>query len=60
MLKHDLKAEELIRRTEALTKEQMELILEHIPVDLCLARVSKELAKNKKFIDSVQSAMTKV
>ena len=55
----EIKKDELIRRTEALTKEEMELVLDHIPVELCLARVSRELERNKAFISTVKKAVVK-
>ena len=55
----EIKKDELIRRTEALTKEEMELVLDHIPVELCLARISRELERNKVFISTVKNAVVK-
>ena len=60
MIKKDFKSEELCRRTKALTKEQMELVLDNIPVELCLARIARELEKNKIFMNSVQNAIHKI
>lgn len=59
MCKRELKVDELIRRTEAMTTEEMILVLEHIPVELCIARVSKEIEQLKSFKSSVLSAVVK-
>ena len=55
----EFKVDELIRRTEAMTKEEMELVLDHIPVELCLARVSREIKKLKTFQNTVLGAVEK-
>jgi hypothetical protein len=60
MFTRELKVDELIRRTEAMTKEEMELVLDHIPVELCLARVSREIERNKAFMTTIQKAVVKV
>lgn len=54
------KRDELITRTEAMTKEEMELVLEHIPVELCLARVAKEIEQHKAFMATIKGAVVKV
>lgn len=62
MFKHkydDFKTEELATRTRALTREQMELVLDNIPVELCLARVARELERNKLFMSGVKDALNK-
>lgn len=56
----NFKTEELATRTRALTREQMELVLDNIPVELCLARVAKELESNKVFISKIRDAMNAV
>lgn len=59
MCKRELKVDELIRRTEAMSKEEMELVLDHIPVELCLARVSREIEQLKVFRNTVLGAVVK-
>lgn len=56
MFKRDIKTEELIRCVEAMSKEEQELILDHVPVELCLARVSKEIEGYKEFVSRVYAA----
>ena len=59
MKKCEFKKDELIRRTEAMSKEEMELVLDHIPVELCLARVSREIEQLKVFKTTVLNVVVK-
>ena len=59
MKKCEFKKDELIRRTEAMSKEEMELVLDHIPVELCLARVSREIEQLKCFKTTVLNVVVK-
>lgn len=59
MCKREFSKDELIHRTEAMSKEEMELVLEHIPVELCLARVSREIEQLKVFRNAVLEAVVK-
>lgn len=51
----NLAKEELISRIKGLDEEEMELVVNLIPVDLCLKRIGKELDKLK----SVENWMDK-
>lgn len=51
----NLAREELISRIKGLDEEEMELVVNLIPVDLCLKRIGKELDKLK----SVENWMDK-
>ena len=59
MKKCEFKKDELIRRTEAMSREEMEMVLDHIPVELCLARVSKEIEQLKVFKNTVMNVVVK-
>lgn len=59
MCKRELKKDELIRITEAMSKEETELVLDHIPVELCLARVYREIEQLKVFRNTVLGAVVK-
>ena len=59
MCKREFKKDELIRITEAMTKEEMELVLDHIPVELCLGRISREIKRLKTFQNTVLGAVEK-
>ena len=53
----DSERRELIERVKAMSKEELELVAEIIPVDLCLKRIDAELQKAKQFEKSIKSAM---
>lgn len=52
-----LHAEELANRVRAMKREEMELVLDNIPIELCFQRIEKELAKNKAFVEAINNAM---
>lgn len=49
---------ELISVTKGLDKAEIEIVLDHIPVEMCFNRIAKELKKNKAFIDSIRGAVS--
>ena len=51
------KKEEFKDRIKAMSLEEMELALDVIPVELCLARVNRELDRLKTFESSVKTAV---
>ena len=52
-----MEKEEFIERIKGMSQEELELVVEIIPVDMCMARVNKELDRLKAFENSVKSAM---
>ena len=52
----NLAREELISRIKGLDEEEMELVVNLIPVDLCLKRIGKELDKLKSVENWVDKA----
>ena len=52
--------EELSRRVKAMSREELEIVLDSIPVELCLMRIEREFDKLKAFEDSVKSAVSGV
>ena len=52
----NLAREELISRIKGLDEEEMELVVNLIPVDLCLKRIGKELDKLKSVENWVDRA----
>ena len=49
---------ELIARFEAMALEEKMMLLEVVPVELCLKRIQNELDKARKFEDTVKAAMS--
>ena len=52
----NLAREELISRVKGLDEEEMELVVNLIPVDMCLKRIGKELDKLKSVENWVDKA----
>lgn len=52
-----MEKEEFKDRIKAMSLEEMELALDVIPVELCLARVNRELDRLKTFESSVKTAV---
>ena len=52
-----MEKEEFIERIKGMSQEELELVVEIIPVDMCMARVNKELDRLKAFENSVKSAV---
>lgn len=55
-----MEKEELSRRVKAMSKEELEIVVNSIPVELCLMRIEREFDKLKAFEDSVKSAVSGV
>ena len=55
-----MEKEELSRRVKAMSREELEIVLDSIPVELCLMRIEREFDKLKAFKDSVKSAVSGV
>ena len=52
-----MEKEEFIERIKGMSQEELELVVEIIPVDMCMTRVNKELDRLKAFENSVKSAV---
>ena len=52
-----MEKEEFIDRIKGMSQEELELVVEIIPVDMCMDRVNKELDRLKAFENSVKSAV---
>lgn len=52
-----IEKEEFKDRIRAMSPEEMELALDVIPVEMCLARVNRELDRLKAFESSVKTAV---
>lgn len=50
--------EKLAEIIQAMDIDELKVIAEYIPVELCYNRVGQELARNKKFIEAVTETMT--
>lgn len=48
---------ELTNRFKAMSRDDLELFMDLVPVEFCLNRIQKELDKAKLFEDSIKNAM---
>lgn len=55
-----LEKEEFTERIKGMSREELELLVELIPADMCLTRVYKEINRLKTFEDSVKNAVNGV
>lgn len=55
-----MEKEELSRRVKAMSREELEIVLNNIPIELCLMRIEREFDRLKAFEDSVKSAVSGV
>lgn len=55
-----MEKEELTRRVKAMSREELEVVLNNIPIELCLMRIEREFDKLKAFEDSVKTAVSGV
>ena len=55
-----MEKEELTRRVKAMSREELEVVLNNIPIELCLMRIEREFDRLKAFEDSVKSAVSGV
>lgn len=56
----EVRKKELIARFEAMSIEEQRLLLDIIPVELCLERINSELIKARNFRDTVSNAICAV
>lgn len=47
---------ELTNRFKAMTKDELELFMDLVPIELCLNRIQKELDKSKAFEEAIKAA----
>lgn len=52
-----IEKEEFVNRIKGMSQEELELVVDIIPVDLCVARVNKELERLRTFENSVKWAV---
>lgn len=52
-----IEKEEFVNRIKGMSQEELELVVEIIPVDLCVTRVNKELERLRTFENSVKWAV---
>jgi hypothetical protein len=45
---------------EALTREEMELFIDIVPIDLCMGRIQKELDKSSEFEKAIKTVVNGV
>lgn len=55
-----MEKEELSRRVKAMSREELEVVLDSIPVELCLMKIEREFDRLKAFEDSVKTAVSGV
>lgn len=55
----ELERAELIRRTHAMTREDMEIVVAVIPIDICINRVVREIKELHDFKRGVTSEVDK-
>lgn len=53
-----IEKEEFIKRMKGMSREELELVVEIVPIDLCLRRINKEIDRLRTFEDSVKSAVS--
>lgn len=41
----------LAEKIKAMNEEELEIVVDNIPVELCLKRIQKELERNKKLVE---------
>ena len=52
----DRERDELIRRTKAMTREELEIMLEAVPVELCMKRIQAALDYAREFESMIKKA----
>lgn len=53
-----MEKEELTRRVKAMSREELEVVLDNIPIELCLMKIEREFDRLKAFEDSVKTAVS--
>ena len=53
-----IEKEEFIKRMKGMSREELELVVEIVPIDLCLRRINNEIDRLRTFEDSVKSAVS--
>lgn len=52
-----LAKEELVSRTKALSKEEIEIVLDNVPIELVHAAIGRKLQKDKECITGMQQIL---
>ena len=53
-----MERDELAARIKGMSQEELKIVLDCIPVEMCLTRVAKEIDKLQAFKNSINNAMT--
>ena len=51
-----MEIDELIRRVKAMSRDELEIVIDNVPVELCMRRIEKELEKAEAFENRVKLA----
>ena len=52
----EMEREEFVSRIKGMSTEEMEIVADLIPIDICMKRIEKELEKAKLFKDAIKEA----
>ena len=53
----EMERKELIERIKAMDQEELELVVDCLPIDICLARVQKEIGRLRLFEQTVRNTI---
>lgn len=51
-----LEEKTLAERTKALSEDELDVVVDNIPVEACVNRMLREIEKNREFIKAIQDA----
>ena len=51
-----MEIDELTRRVKAMSRDELEIVIDNVPVELCMRRIEKELEKAEAFENRVKLA----
>ena len=52
----EMEREEFVSRIKGMSEEEMEIVADLIPIDICMKRIEKELEKAKLFKEAIKEA----
>ena len=52
----EMEREEFVSRIKGMSAEEMEIVADLIPIDICMKRIEKELEKAKLFKEAIKEA----
>lgn len=52
----EMEREEFVSRIKGMSTEEMEIVADLIPIDICMKRIEKELEKAKLFKEAIKEA----